>query len=242
MALLYSLLVGSPRMGEAVKEFGAGVTFKQRLDRLRLKAAGFFEGRDLQRLRTEFEAICVAAEGFAKRRNEIAYSVVFPSVFLPSFIEDRIGGFDRWALAPPYYSLKDFDDQGFPKYAYTSRELNALVDRFAEFKKRIDGDCTARRSPRPLMERASSSPTLRRSDERLGVDPLLGGQIGFLGHVAGIRAEQTSHRARRRLERVVVRKGMPVDVLSGTQLILVKLVSDALHRLDIRTVRCSDNS
>jgi hypothetical protein len=143
MALLYSLFVGSPRRGEAVKEFGAGVTFKQRLDRLRSKAAGFFEGRDLQAFRTEFEAVCVAAEGFAKRRNEIAHSVVFPSLFLPSFIEDRIGGFDRWALAPPYYSLKDFDDQGFPKYAYTSRELNALVDRFAEFKRRIENLETA---------------------------------------------------------------------------------------------------
>jgi hypothetical protein len=65
--------------------------------------------------------------------------VVFPSIFLPSFIEDRVGGFDgRWALAPPYYSLKDFDGQDFPKYAYTSRELNTLVIRLAEFKKQIE--------------------------------------------------------------------------------------------------------
>ncbi|WP_159009334.1 hypothetical protein [Bradyrhizobium sp. S69] len=139
LALLYSLFVGRPRHGEAVKEFGAGVTFRQRLDRLRSKAERFFAGRELKRLETEFQAICVAAEGFARRRNEVAHSVVFPSVFLPSFVEDRLGGFDgRWALAPPYYSLKDFDDQGFPKYAYTSRQLNALVNRFAEFKKRIE--------------------------------------------------------------------------------------------------------
>ncbi|WP_342710033.1 hypothetical protein AAFG13_37565 [Bradyrhizobium sp. B124] len=70
--------------------------------------------------------------------------MVFPSVFLPSFIEDRVSGFDqRWALAPPYYSLKDFDDQGFPKYAYTSRELSVLVDRFAEFKRRMENLETA---------------------------------------------------------------------------------------------------
>ena len=116
MALLYSVFVRRPRHAEAVKEFGVGATFKQRLDRLRSKASTFFDGKDLPTLKCEFQAICEAAEGFAKRRNEIAHAVVFPSVFLPSFVEDRIGGYDgRWALAPPYYSLKDFDDQGFPK-------------------------------------------------------------------------------------------------------------------------------
>jgi hypothetical protein len=139
LALLYSVFVGRPRNGEAITEFGAGATFKQRLDRLRSGAAVFFATKDLQGLQDEFRIICVAAEGFAKRRNEVAHSVVFPSIFLPSFVEDRVEGFDkRWALAPPYYSLKDFDERDFSKYAYTSRELNALVIRFAEFKKRIE--------------------------------------------------------------------------------------------------------
>jgi hypothetical protein len=139
LGLLYSVLVGRPRNGEAIREFGVGVTFNKRLNCLRSAATRFFEEKDLQGLEDQFQTICVAAKGFAKRRNEVAHSVVFPSIFLPSFIEDRVGGFDgRWALAPPYYSLKDFDDQDFPKYAYTSRELNALVIRLAEFKKQIE--------------------------------------------------------------------------------------------------------
>jgi hypothetical protein len=71
----------------------------------------------MQGLETEFHDLCVAAEGFANRRNKVAHSVVFPSVFLPSFVEDRVGGFDgRWALAPPYYSIKDFDDRDLPNF------------------------------------------------------------------------------------------------------------------------------
>jgi len=139
LSLLYSVFVGRPRNGEAIREFGAGVTFKQRLDLLRNAAKRLFVAGDFRELETEFRTICVAAEGFAKRRNEVAHSVVFPSIFLPSFVEDRVGGFDgRWALAPPYYSIKDFDDRDFPKYAYTSRELNALVVCLAEFKGQIE--------------------------------------------------------------------------------------------------------
>lgn len=62
------------------------MTFKQRLDRLRSAATNFFAARNLAELETEFREICVAAEGFAKRRNEVAHSVVFPSFFLPSFM------------------------------------------------------------------------------------------------------------------------------------------------------------
>ncbi|MGY4257957.1 hypothetical protein ACVI1L_005025 [Bradyrhizobium sp. USDA 4516] len=139
LALLFSVCLGRPRHAEMVREFGTGVTFRKRLDRLRSAATAFFSARNLAELEAEFRAICVAAEGFAKRRNEVAHSVVFPSIFLPSFIEDRLGGFDgRWALAPPYYSLKDFDAQGYPKFAYTSRELNTLVVRLAEFKMKIE--------------------------------------------------------------------------------------------------------
>jgi hypothetical protein len=66
LALLYSLFVGRPRHGEALKEFGAGVTFRQRLDRLRSKAVRFFAGRELTRLETEFQAVCMGSRGVRK--------------------------------------------------------------------------------------------------------------------------------------------------------------------------------
>src|SRR5258708_313061 len=67
LGLLYTVLVGRPRDGEAIREFGVGVTFKQRLDRLRSTAKRFFAARDLKGLEAQFGTICVAAEGFAQR-------------------------------------------------------------------------------------------------------------------------------------------------------------------------------
>src|ERR1700723_704949 len=67
LGLLYCAFLGRPRSGEAIREFRAGVTFKQRLDLLRHTARRFFAARDLQGLEAEFRTICIAAEGFAKR-------------------------------------------------------------------------------------------------------------------------------------------------------------------------------
>jgi hypothetical protein len=35
---------------------------------------------------------------------------------------------DQYALIPPYHTLRNHDDNGFPKYAYTSVELRRLRD------------------------------------------------------------------------------------------------------------------
>lgn len=140
LGLLYSAMAGRPNHGETVREYGlAGRIFRERLLSLRQMADRFFVAAPCQKLEAEFRYICLAAEGFADRRNEVAHAVVFPSVFLASFVKDRVDGhLERWALAPPYFESKKFDTQGFPKYAYTSRELNTLVIRLGALRQQIE--------------------------------------------------------------------------------------------------------
>ena len=138
LSLLYSTFTGHSNSAEKVQEYGLGKIFRERLQNLRRCASKFFIANSDQELEAVFQHICVATEGFSERRNEIAHAVVFPSIFLPSFIEDRIGNHDRWALAPPYYAVRNFNPEGLPKYAYTSRELNQLVIRLNVLQKDIE--------------------------------------------------------------------------------------------------------
>jgi hypothetical protein len=138
LALLYSTFVGRPNNGKAVQEYGAGRIFRERLQLLRRRGEEYFMTQSDQALEADFKNICIAAEGFADRRNEVAQGVVSPSIFLPSFREDRLGNVDRWALAPPHFAVRNFNAEGFPKYAYTSRELNELVMRLGALQEQIE--------------------------------------------------------------------------------------------------------
>jgi hypothetical protein len=139
LGLLYSVFVGRPNHAATVREYGAGKIFRERLQYLRQAADRYFVTNCRQDLEANFHQICAAAEGFSDRRNEVAHAVVFPSVFLPSFVEDRRDGhLERWALAPLYFEAKKFDAEDFPLYAYTSRELNELVIRLNALQKQIE--------------------------------------------------------------------------------------------------------
>src|ERR1700677_4645433 len=131
LGLLYSVFAGRPNHAATVREYGAaGKIFRERLRYLRQTADRYFVANCRQDLEADFHQICAASEGFADRRNEVAHAVVFPSVFLPSFVEDRRHGhLERWALAPPHFEARKFNAEDFPLYAYTSRELNELVIR-----------------------------------------------------------------------------------------------------------------
>jgi hypothetical protein len=147
LGLLYSVLAGRPNHAATVREYGAaGKIFRERLRHLRRTANHFFVANCHQELEAEFHQICLASEGFADRRNEVAHAVVFPSVFLPSFVEDRRQArLERWALAPPYFEGRQFNTEDFPAYAYTSRELNELVIRLIALQKRIESFSVALR-------------------------------------------------------------------------------------------------
>lgn len=140
LGMLHSAIAQRPNDGNTVREYGdAGKIFRARLLRLRQTADRFFKLKPDQCLEGEFYRICTAAAGFADRRNEVAHGVVFPSVFLPSFIEDRVqGNLESWALAPPYFEARKFDTSNFPKHVYTSRELHALVINLIALRERIE--------------------------------------------------------------------------------------------------------
>jgi hypothetical protein len=138
LALLYSVFAGRPNNAKTVQEYGVGRIFRERMQLLRRSGSDYFIATPNQGFEGELEAICAAAQGFADRRNEVAHGVVFPSIFLPSFLEDRIGNFERWALVPPHFAVRNFNAEGFPTYAYTSRELNILVARLGALHKQIE--------------------------------------------------------------------------------------------------------
>ena len=109
---------------------------KERLRELRESANRYFIIHPEQNLEAEFDAVCIAAEGFSGRRNEVAHGVSFPTRLLP-FFRDKTAPSDRWAITPPYFALRNFDPVGYAKYGYTSRELNQLVLRMGAFLMRV---------------------------------------------------------------------------------------------------------
>jgi hypothetical protein len=136
LSRLYSVFAGNPDDGETLREYGKGTIFRERLRKFRECANRYFLAHPNQELEAEFDALCMAAEGFSGRRNEVAHGVSFPTRLLP-FFRDRNASTDRWAITPPYFALRNYDQAGYAKYGYTSRELNQLVLRMGTLLIRI---------------------------------------------------------------------------------------------------------
>jgi ATP-dependent Clp protease protease subunit len=136
LSRLYTVFAGNPDDGETLREYGKGTIFRERLRGLRECANRYFIVNPDQYLESEFDAICIAAEGFSGRRNEVAHGVSFPTRLLP-FFRDRNARKDRWAITPPYFALRNFDQGGYAKYGYTSIELNQLVLRMGALLIRV---------------------------------------------------------------------------------------------------------
>lgn len=137
LSRLYTVFAGNPDDGESLREYGRGAIFKERLRGLRECANRYFMAYPNQALEAEFDALSIAAEGFSGRRNEVAHGVSFPTRLLP-FFQDRTATRDRWAITPPYFALRNYDQSGYAKYGYTSHGLNELVLRMGALLIRME--------------------------------------------------------------------------------------------------------
>jgi hypothetical protein len=126
LSRLYTVFAGSPDDGSTLREYGKGSIFKEKLKSLRECANKYFIANPHQDLEAEFDCLCIIAEGYASRRNEVAHGVSFPTRLLP-FFQDKNARPDRWAITPPYFLSRSYDQAGYAKYAYTSQELNHYV-------------------------------------------------------------------------------------------------------------------
>ena len=83
---------------------------------------------DLFDVEGDFDKLTEAAEGFSARRNDVAHGTVFLVTeieFFSSKFEPRHRTIPGWALIPPYYATRSYED-GMPTWAYTSAELDQL--------------------------------------------------------------------------------------------------------------------
>jgi hypothetical protein len=124
LARLYSAFFGKLDDGALMREYGAGQIFRLRLTALKRAAESYFMRHCNQYLEAEFDKLCMASEGFADRRNEVAHGVVVSTRIFHFFAHLPK---DTWVLVPPFSEKRNFDDLNIPKYMYTSRELNVLI-------------------------------------------------------------------------------------------------------------------
>jgi len=149
LSRLYTIFAGHPDDGPTIREYGKGTIFKERLRGLREHANKYFIAHPDQELEAEFDCICVIAESYASRRNEVAHGVSFPTRMLP-FFQDKKAKRDRWAITPTYFALRSYDQAGYARYGYTSRELNHYVLHIGIFLLRIRSFIEALRKARGL--------------------------------------------------------------------------------------------
>lgn len=126
LARLYSVFIGKPNHGDAIREYGAGRIFRDRMDALKRAAETFFTRVHSQLLEGEFHELSCQVDRFADRRNEIAHGIVMQiqeiSVFQDN-LDAEVRGRMQYALIPPYYLGRKHEECGAPKYAYTSAHL-----------------------------------------------------------------------------------------------------------------------
>ena len=95
-----------------------------RLTALILIADAYFTRHCNQDLEAKFDNLCVASEGFADRRNEVAHEVQFKLTIFSFFIPIAL---ITIPVLPPYSARSSFYYLNLPTYIYTSKELNKFI-------------------------------------------------------------------------------------------------------------------
>ncbi len=129
---LYTWFGGSLDDQTLMNEYGKGTIFRNRIEILKIKADEFFVKSPNQNRECEFHSLTIQAEGYAGRRNDIAHGMLFQIDQL-TYFRDRIKANllkrTHYAIIPPLHAFRATSADGFPSYAYTSREMLHLVQR-----------------------------------------------------------------------------------------------------------------
>ena len=131
LARLYSTFVGKPDDYSALREYGRGRIFRDRLNDTKRAADAFFVTSSGQDVEGGFLEIETYTRGFSERRNDTAHGVVFKISGLFYFadrLDPSVRNKPQFALIPMLTTIRRHDDEWFPMYAYTSRELMTLHD------------------------------------------------------------------------------------------------------------------
>jgi hypothetical protein len=125
LSILYSMITGRPTESEAIREYGEGRIFADRLRALERKARAHFVRKPNQQLEGDFCGVIAAARGYADRRNEVSHgSVRIVRRQLP-----EPDGKMYYLLLPSHYDVRRFDANDMPKFYYSSENLSVLNER-----------------------------------------------------------------------------------------------------------------
>ena len=143
LSRLYSIFVGKPN--DAMQEYGKGRIFRERACAFVESAEAYFINHPNQELEGRLHCLMCLAQGYADRRNEVAHGIVFDIqgiTFFAERMEPEARSKPQFAIIPPYQTLRKHDEDGAPKYAYTSEEmlnlrakLFNLEEKISEFRK-----------------------------------------------------------------------------------------------------------
>ena len=126
LAHLYSVFAGTPNESAAVRAYGAGRIFRDRLGSLNSAADRFFIANPNQVWEGTYGCLRNRALAFSERRNDIAHGVVRQMRWIPS-LKARMPSAQivrvQFCLVPPHYLPRRFDPSNAPTFAYTSTEL-----------------------------------------------------------------------------------------------------------------------
>jgi hypothetical protein len=131
LSRLYSLFVGKPNDGPAMREYGAGRILPERVNILRKAAEEWFVKNQNQKREGTFDRLTQEVLGFSDRRNEIAHGTV-DRVSALTFFRERTSRADylvQWAVVPAYQISKRYNFGGVPKYMYGTPEMKLLLER-----------------------------------------------------------------------------------------------------------------
>jgi hypothetical protein len=138
LAQLYSIFVGQGPAGKAIQDYGRGRIFRERLTDLERVAQSYFIRHNSQNLEGEFDEICLAAKGFADRRNEVAHGLVM-EVSNIQFFRDKLQLAPAGAqhlVIPPYHAVRNHA-AGFPVWAYNGEQIRTFARRFIDLNSGI---------------------------------------------------------------------------------------------------------
>lgn len=132
LAHLYTIFVNRPHEADAIKAYGTGRIFAERLASLREAAELYFVASPDQAVEGAARDLLDRVRRYSDRRNEVAHGIVRQMSWVrgvrENLAQDVVGKF-QFCLVPPHYTYRKFDQHNRPTYAYASADLLALEEK-----------------------------------------------------------------------------------------------------------------
>jgi hypothetical protein len=144
LAGLYAILTGRSKFDmTAIRAYGSGRIFADRMTGLATVACPYFVRNSGQKEEAAFESIVCRARKLSARRNDIAHGIVNKILRATVDYRNPVGGSaqvltsDNFCLMPPHYDPRR-RNQTEPKYSYSSQDMNEYGGHFAALALEVD--------------------------------------------------------------------------------------------------------